>query len=406
MSIFREIPPTAGFPITLKNILSVFSPRGLRGSLEEDFKNYLSIPYAAIVYSGTTALYIILEAAKELSPKKTVIIPAFICPLVPLAIRRAGLKVEVCDINRENFNFDLEQLEGICSKNNDILAIVAVHLAGIALDFAAIQDIAAKYNIFIIEDCAQALGAEYSGKKVGTLADFSFFSLCRGKGLTIYEGGVIVANKKEYAGILDRKIKQYIKGDLIAEAVKIIELFGYWLVYRPPLFWFAFSLPQVFWNLSGQRLKASGDYYTVDFPMHKISWLRKAIGHVTFGYLENHIAGQRRNAGIYISGLISVAGIKIIREPNTGKATYPYLTILFSDQLKREKAQDAFRWRGLGVSQIYEAEITGYEYLKGIVPDTTCANARYLAQREITLSTSVYLKEKELYAITEILAKL
>jgi dTDP-4-amino-4,6-dideoxygalactose transaminase len=184
MNLFREIPPTAGLPLSAKDILPIFYINK-HGLLEDDFSKYLGAAYAKITYSGTAAFYIILEALKNLSPKKTVIIPSFICPLVPLAIRRAGFKTLVCDIEKDSFNFRIDKLEEICLNNKDILSIVAVHLAGIPIDFAPIKKMARENKIFIIEDCAQSLGAMHQGKKTGSLGDFSFFSLCRGKGLTI-----------------------------------------------------------------------------------------------------------------------------------------------------------------------------------------------------------------------------
>jgi len=174
MPIFREIPPTAGWTLSLKNILEP-------GSLEQDFKNYLGSGFAQVTYSGTAAFYLILESLKTKSSKKSVVIPSFICPLVPLAIKRAGLKVLVCDIRRDSFDFDQAHLENICADNHDILAIVAVHLGGIPVGLEAIKQAAQRCGAIVIEDCAQASGASYKGKRVGTLGDWSFFSLCRGR---------------------------------------------------------------------------------------------------------------------------------------------------------------------------------------------------------------------------------
>ena len=181
MSLFREIPPTAGLSLYAKDLFSVFLKRGRTGSLEEDFQNYLGVAYASVTYSGTAAFYIILEALKNLSSKKTVIIPAFVCPLVPLAVKRAGLKVLVCDINKHDFNFQTDQLNEICSHNRDILAIVPVHLAGIPLDLQTVQKIAQADKIFVIEDCAQSLGAAYQGKKEGPWETSAFLAFAAAK---------------------------------------------------------------------------------------------------------------------------------------------------------------------------------------------------------------------------------
>ncbi len=403
MSIFREIPPTAGFPLYAKDLLSVFLQKNRRVSLEEDFKNYLDAPYAKVTYSGTAAFYIILESLKAVSTKKTVIIPSFICPLVPLAIHKAGLRVAVCDINKDNFNFNLQKLQTLCLKNSDILAIVAVHLGGIPVDFSGIKQITKNEKIFVIEDCAQSLGATYKDKKIGTLGDFSFFSLCRGKGLTIYEGGVIVTEKESDSIEIDATIERIVNSDFLSESLKILELLGYWIFYRPRLFWWAFRLPQIFWDWRGEHLRALAEYFTVDFPLHKVSKIRKTIGHITFKRLEGEIDKQRKKAFGYMETLKDIPGIKPVSESPQTKATYPYLTLLFNNPVKCNNAKEIFKNSGLGVSQIYATAITDYNYLKKIVGNTDCPNARTLAQNHITLTTSTFLRNRELDSVVKII---
>lgn len=406
MSLFREIPPTAGFPLYRKDLWSTFKIKNRGDPLESDFKNYLNVGYARVTCSGTSALYLILEALKGLSSRKTVIIPSFICPLVPLAIQRAGLTIEICDIHKDDFNFNVKELEELCSKNPDVLAIVPVHLGGIPLDFDHIKNISRKHGVFLVEDCAQSLGATYQDKKVGTLGDFSFFSLCRGKGLTLYEGGVIVTHQKDYSALLDKKIDQFVKDDFILESLRILELLGYGLFYHPSFFWFFFKAPQIFWNLQGKRFRAFMEYFTMDFPIHNVSKMRKLIGHAHFYRLEEEIEKQSQKASYYIEGLRNIKGIQVIKAPEYGRANYPYLTLIFDDPEKREKALKRFENSGLGVSQIYACAIIDYDYLKPILPDRPCSNARYLAEREITLSTSTFLKEEDLDSILNSLGDL
>lgn len=403
----KEIPPTAGLPIYLSDLFSpIFKKGNHGGSLEEDFKNYLSVPYAQITYSGTAAFYIILEALKDLSHKKSVVIPSFICPLVALAIKRANLKTVVCDINKDNFNFEPAQLEELCAKNNDILAIVAVHMAGIPIDITQILRIAEKNKIFFIEDCAQSLGAVYKGKKVGTFGDFAFFSLCRGKGLSIYEGGVLVTKKYEYAALIEEKIKGLVKNNFLSEGLKILELFGYWIFYRPVLFWFVFRLPQKLWYWRKEPLRAMGDYFTASFPIHRVSRIRKLIGHSAFNRLEKEIDKQRGKVFMYLEGLKNATGITPITESPGDRATYPYLTLIFDSPEKREKILRAFENSGLGVFQIYACAITDYEYLKDIVGNKACPNGRYITQRHISLSTSIFLSKEDISLITDKMEKL
>ncbi|MDD5595884.1 MAG: DegT/DnrJ/EryC1/StrS family aminotransferase [Candidatus Omnitrophica bacterium] len=402
MSIFREIPPTAGFPIYWGDLLPLLKFPKYAYGLEDDFKKYLPVNYARTAYSGTAAFYFILEGLKELSSKKTVIIPSFICPLVPLAIARAGLKVEVCDIVRDSFNFDLKQLEGQCCRE-DVLAVVPAHLAGLPLEFIPLEKIARKYGIFIIEDCAQSLGASYQGKKVGTLGDFGFFSLCRGKGLTIYEGGLLTAKEQAHAELIEGRIRELVKKDYFSEGLKILELFGYALFYRPFAFWFIFSLPQIFWKLRGNKLRAMIEDFNQDFATHEVSQLRKSIGHLSFYRLDEEIKRQREKADYYLEGLKGIKGVRAIKESGCGQGTYPFLTLLFDDPVKRNRFLDTYENCGLGVSIIYTSVVSGYSYLKEVVPQKAFPAGSFLAERHLTLSTSTFLKRKDQDRLLEII---
>ncbi|MFH1191274.1 MAG: DegT/DnrJ/EryC1/StrS family aminotransferase [Candidatus Omnitrophota bacterium] len=396
MSLIREIPPTAGWPLTIKSLVTSLFKKHPQGLLEDDFKKYLGAAQAKLTYSGTSAFYIILESIKKLSNKKTVVIPAFICPLIPLAIKKAGLNIKVCDTNTRNFDFDKNKLENICASDSDILAILAVHLAGLAIDFSALNEAAQKCKAFIIEDCAQSLGGQYYGRKTGTLGEFSFFSLCRGKGLTIYEGGIAVTNLPEYADILNDTAKEITHPDFLSESLKIAELFAYSVFYQPNLFWFAFRLPQLFWQLRNNPVKAMGEYFKPDFPLHRVSAFREYIGHINFPRLEEKIKAQRKKVEIYLDGLKNISGVHPIVELKQTRASYPYLTLIFEDAKKKSSALNLLKNSGLGISQVYLQAITDYAYLKDIIPVTQCPNSRSLSEKTITLSTSDFLKESDL----------
>lgn len=399
MSLIKEIPPTAGWPITTRSLVPPLFKKLPKGLLEEDFKEYLNSSSALLTYSGTAAFYLILEGIKKLSDKKTVIIPAFVCPLIPLAIKRAGLKVKICDINQDNFDFNINRLGRICTEDKDILAILAVHLAGIPIEMEAIKKIIDGNNIFIIEDCAQSLGAEYQNKKTGSIGEFSFFSLCRGKGLTIYEGGLAITNRPEYVRTLENTAKEIMHPDIFSEYLKIAELFAYSVFYRPSLFWFAFRLPQIFWQSRNNPIKAMGEYFEPDFPTHEVSSFREYIGHLNFPYLNREIDKQKEKIDFYLNALKGLGWIKPITQRQQTKASYPYLAVIFDTPGKRNSALNIFKDSGLGVSQVYLRAITDYDYLKGIVPEADCAGARRIAQQSITLSTNSFLEESDLKKI-------
>ncbi|MDD4955655.1 MAG: DegT/DnrJ/EryC1/StrS family aminotransferase [Candidatus Omnitrophica bacterium] len=391
MPIFKEIPPTSGWKFRASDLFTKPSAK----CLEDDFRDFLGVDSVFVAYSGTAALYLIFESLRKISPKRTVIIPAYVCPLVALAAQKAGLRIKVCDINKENFDFNYDNLRSLCSEDKDILAIVAVHLGGIPLDFDRIKETAKGREIFLIEDCAHSMGAMYRGKKCGTLGDFSFFSLCRGKGLAIYEGGVLAVNKKEYSSVVTSTIKDVVRKNYVSEFFKIIELLGYWIFYRPSLFWFVFKLPQIFWNLGKNQDKAFGEEYDTEFDTHAVSGFRKLLGHKSFYRLGEEVAKQRERALFYIKELTQIKGIKVVRENSGDYATYPFLTVLFDEAEKRNEFFKKINRYGLGVSIVYLNAICDYDYLKDSLSCKTTDNARDFSKRQLTFSTSAFLSDND-----------
>jgi len=389
MPIFNEVPPTSGFPLKLRDFLGAI--RGM--SFEDGLKGYLGLDYLRITCSGTAAFYLILESLKELSPRKKVIIPSFTCPLIPLAVKRAGLEAVICDIKEYSFDFEGEKLKSLCQE--DVLAVLCVHLAGLPADFSALEAAARPKGIFLIEDCAQSLGADYRGRKTGTLGDFSFFSFCRGKGLTTYEGGALSALRREHQDVLDKKIAQLVRTDAAAEALKIAELFGYWIFYRPKLFWFVFDLPQAYWLRRGEPVRAAAEYFTRDFPLQEVSGFRKKTALSQLARLEEEIRAQREKAAFYLQALGQIKGLRVLREEGGCRATYPYLAIAFDTPERREQIFKRLRKEGLGASFIYLRALNDYEYLRSIIPEGDYPGARLMAARSLTLSTSSFLRGKD-----------
>ncbi len=404
MPIFKEIPPTAGWAFRLHDLIAMLS-KSKRSTIEKDFKGYLAVPYAALTYSGTAALYIILEAVKKISPKRTVIIPSYVCPLVAIAAQRAGFSLEICDIKGSNFDFDYSKLEKICERNPDIAAIVAVHLGGVPVNIDNVKAISKKYDALLIEDCAHALGSVYfsnnSGKQVkcGTLGDFSFFSLCRGKGLSIYEGGMLIVNNEACKEEVKTSIQSAEYKNYFSEIFKIFELIGYWIFYRPQLFWFVFKMPQIFWSLNKRKEKAFGEEYDINFDTHNVSLMRNIFGHMSFYRLETEISAQRAKAAYYIKHLSQINGIKIIEESSGNISAYPFVVLIFDDPKKRDAVLKRLDKLGLGASLVYLNSICEYSYLNNISCTYGHDNASELSRRQMTLSTNSFLKGSDLQAI-------
>lgn len=168
--------------------------------LEEKLSAYTGAKYCITCANGTDALQI-AQMAFGIGPGDEVITPGFTYIATAETVAVLGAKPIYVDINPKTYNLDVEQLEAAITPRTK--AIIAVSLYGQCADFDAINAIAAKYNLPVIEDAAQSFGATYKGKKscnLSTVATTSFFP---SKPLGCYgDGGAIFTNDDELAVVL------------------------------------------------------------------------------------------------------------------------------------------------------------------------------------------------------------
>lgn len=170
-------------------------------AFEKDFAAYCQREIALGVNSGTSALHLALLAA-GIGPGDEVITIPFTFVATVAAIYYSGATPVFVDIQPESFTMDPEKIEAAITKKTR--AIMPVHLYGQMADMDPILAIAKKHNLLVIEDAAQAHGAEYKGHRAGSMGDMGCYSFYPGKNLGAYgEGGAVVTNNPEYA----RKIK-------------------------------------------------------------------------------------------------------------------------------------------------------------------------------------------------------
>ena len=159
---------------------------------EENFADYHSAKYCIGVGNGTDALEIAIESL-NLPKRSEIIVPANSFIASAEAVTRNGHKIIFCDANSDDYTINIKDLKSRITK--DTSAIIAVHLYGHPCDMDPILKIAKKYELKIVEDCAQAHGAEYKGKKVGSIGDLGCFSFYPGKNLGAYgDAGAITTN--------------------------------------------------------------------------------------------------------------------------------------------------------------------------------------------------------------------
>ena len=162
---------------------------------ERAFSNYNDLKHCIGVNNGTDALEIAIESL-DLPKNSEIIVPANSFFASSEAVTRTGNKVIFCDCNEDDYTINIKDLETKITKNTS--AIIPVHLYGHPCNMEEIKRISNKYNLKIIEDCAQAIGAEFNKNKVGTFGDVACFSFYPGKNLGAYgDAGCIVTNNDE-----------------------------------------------------------------------------------------------------------------------------------------------------------------------------------------------------------------
>jgi dTDP-4-amino-4,6-dideoxygalactose transaminase len=164
---------------------------------EKEFATYGEAQYGIAVSSGTSALHLALLAA-GIGPGDEVITVPFTFVATVAAICYAGATPVFADIEPRSFTIDVNRIESLISPRTK--AILPVHLYGQPADMDAILDMARRYKLIVIEDAAQAHGAEYKGRRIGGIGDLSCFSFYPGKNLGAFgEGGMVLTNNPDYA---------------------------------------------------------------------------------------------------------------------------------------------------------------------------------------------------------------
>ncbi len=169
---------------------------------EEAFSESLGVREAVAVSSGTDAVALSLACLYDFGATRgdEVILPALTFIGTANAVLQAGFRPVFVDIKRETLNIDVAEIEKVLT--NKTRAIIAVHLMGKPADMDEIRKIAKKYKLFVIEDAAEAYGAMYKGKKIGTLGDLSAFSLYVAHVITTVEGGIVGTDREDLGEIL------------------------------------------------------------------------------------------------------------------------------------------------------------------------------------------------------------
>jgi perosamine synthetase len=170
---------------------------------EKEFADKLGLKYAVFVNAGTSALRLALSIA-GVGPGDEVISPALTCTATNTPILEQFAKPVFADIEYETINIDPNDIEHRITDKTK--AIMCVHWGGYPCDMDEIHKIASDHDLPVIEDGAHAIKASYKGKSIGSISDFTMFSLQAIKQITVGDGGVLaLTNKENYEAALRRR---------------------------------------------------------------------------------------------------------------------------------------------------------------------------------------------------------
>lgn len=368
---------------------------GSRVVLEEKFRQHLSMSNVFAFDSGRTSLYAILSSL-DLPSGSEVLLQAYTCVAVPEPVLWANLKPVYVDIN-EDLTMDAADLEKKITSKSRVLIIQ--HTFGMPADVDGLVAVARKHNLFVIEDCAHALGARYKEKKAGTLCDASFFSLGRDKIISAVFGGVAAVKNPDLAGKIKALQNSYSDSPLPWVKKQLNHPIIFFLAN--PLYDFAdigkflieVSKRLNIFSKAVEKTELSGG--KPSFAFHRMSDALAALGLNQFAQLERLNAHRAKLAAIYDAALFPTwAGIASRGIPqDRASANLRYTLFVPSPKNLARHMKE----RGVLLGDWYDTGIAPKDvaYEKIGYDPKSCPKAEALALRSINLPTNIHVSEED-----------
>ena len=186
---------------------------------EGEFAKFHGMEHATAASFGRMAFHYILSAL-DLPRGSEIIFPALTFWVVPEIARRAGLRPVFVDVDPATFNLDPTKIEAAVTERTR--AIVPTHLYGCPCAMSEVMKIAERHDLLVIEDCAQAAGARYRGRKVGTFGHASFFSFQMLKGINTYGGGMVLTDD----AALSRRVREQTAAEPLPSVADLVRRFA------------------------------------------------------------------------------------------------------------------------------------------------------------------------------------
>lgn len=270
---------------------------------EQRFARYCGCKYGVSTTNGTVAIHLALVSL-DIGPSDEVIIPTFTMIATAFAVAYTGAKPVLVDAEPETWNMDVSQIEARITPKTK--AIIPVHIYGHPCDMEPIMKIAQRHNLYVIEDAAEAHGAEYKGKKAGGIGHVNCFSFYANKIITTGEGGMVVTNNAKIAeramslkDLAHSKQKRFLHTDI------------------------AFN--------------------------YRMTNIQAAIGLAQFERIDELVERRRANAYLYNSLLKDIEEVRLPPEKEWAKNVYWMYSILIEDGfgLSRDELMERLKEKGI-----------------------------------------------------------
>lgn len=318
-------------------------------ALEALFTDLCHTRHAIATSSGTSALYLAL-LANGIGPGAEVITTPFTFIASVSAIIHAGATPVLVDIDEDTFNIDPSLIESAITPATS--AILPVHLYGYPCDMDPIMEIANRHNLLVIEDAAQAVGATYKGKPVGSFGT-GCFSLYATKNATAGEGGMITTDDSS-----------------IADRCRLLRSHG---------------------------MRSRYHYETLGYNL-RMSDIHAAIAVVQMGRLREFTAKRRSNAA-YLSSHITTFPTPTVRE-GYDHAWHQY-TIRAPGEYERGVAVQELRRKGIGTGIFYPSLVHGHAFIHRAIRGEWLPVADRLSQQVFSLPVHPGLTKSDLEQIVQ-----
>lgn len=348
---------------TLKSGWLTMGPKTIE--FEKLIAKYTGAKHAITVNSCTAALHLSLIAL-DIRRGDEVITSPFTFASTGNVIVHVGAKPIFVDIKKDTYNIDTEKINEAITPNTK--AIIPVHYAGQPCDMKAITEIAENNNLFVIEDAAHAIGAEYENKKIGNFETTTCFSFYVTKNITTGEGGAIITNDDE-----------------LADKLRILRLHG---------------ISKDAWK----RYSEKGNWY---YEIEECGWkfnltdMQAALGIHQIKKLDAFIEIRRRYAAIYNEGLKQVDGIITPYEKSNTRHVYHLYPILLRNYNRNEFIEKMYE-RGIGCSvhfiplHLHPFYKRTFGFKKGDFP-----NAEWVYEREVSLPLYPKMEKEDIQYVIE-----